>query len=76
MDSVFRSLRVERVSAQVKYASVVMKEEEILLWEQDVLTLNTSLGLLCTVVYSNRKVFCLRGGKEQKFGNSPLYFQT
>ena len=62
MDSIFRSLRVEGVGVQVKHASVITREEENLLWEQGVLNLNTRLGLLCAVFYSNGKMFCLWGG--------------
>ena len=66
MDSIFRSLRVEGVGVQVKHASVITREEENLLWEQGVLNLNTPLGLLRAVFYSNGKAFCLRGGKEHR----------
>lgn len=51
---------------QVKHASVVTKEEENLLWERGVLNLDTPLGLIRPVFYSNGKVFCLRGGKEHR----------
>ena len=66
MDSIFRSLRVEMVGVQVKHASVITREEEILLWEQAVLILNTPLGLLSAVFYSNGKLFCLQGGNEHR----------
>ena len=46
--------------------SIVTKEEENVLWERGGLNLNTPLGLLRAVFYSNGKVFCLQGGKEHR----------
>ena len=61
MDSIFRSLRVEMVGVQVKHASVITREEENLLWEQNVLIFNTPLVYLVLSFIQMENCFAYRG---------------
>ena len=66
LDSYFRELRESGVGAEVKRTSVITKEEENVLWEKGVLSVDTPETPLCAVFYYNGKNFCLRGGKEHR----------
>ena len=43
-ETVFRSLRKEGIGAQVKHAPIILTEEEMQLWDNDVLDVNTPKG--------------------------------
>ena len=60
IDAYFRQLRAEGVGTVVKHTTLISKEEENALWEND----GTPTQLLNAVFYYNGKNLCLRGGKE------------
>ena len=66
ISSVFRKLREEGIGALVKHAPVISPEEEEKLWSSKVLGTSSPLQLQRAVFYLVGKVFCLRGGEEQR----------
>ena len=66
VSSVFRKLREQGVGASIKHASVVRPEEEELLWSTGTIGDHSPLALQRAVFYYCGKVFCLRGGEEQR----------
>ena len=60
--------------AEVKHTAVITQEEEDQLWDRGVLRVDSLLKLLCRVFFSVGKVFCIRGGKEQR-NLKPSQFQ-
>ena len=65
LESTFSELRKKGVGAEVKRTPVITKEEEDQLWRAGVMGVDTPKQLLNTVSYVG-KVFCLRGGVEQR----------
>ena len=66
MDCVFRKLRQERVGTDVKHTAVITELEENQLWESGVLGVDTPEKLERAVFFYVGKVFCIRGGQEQR----------
>ena len=66
ISSVFRKLREEGIGALVKHAPVISPEEEEKLWSSKVLGTSSPLQLQQAIFYLVGKVFCLRGGEEQR----------
>ena len=62
----FRELREKGVGAEVKHASVVLPEEEDMLWASKVIGNHCPLALQRAVFFYVGKSFCLRGGEEQR----------
>ena len=62
----YRKLREEGVGAVVKHATVVTEEEEDTLWKSGVISIDDPLALQRAVFFYVGKVFCLRGGQEQR----------
>ena len=65
-DTVSRRLREEGVGASVKHTAVISHDEESALWESGVIGVHNPKALLNAVFFLNRKVLCLRGGREHK----------
>ena len=65
VESVFVSLRQNGIGADVKHTPVISPKEE-LLWERGILGTDTPLKLQRAVFYLVGKVFCVRGGQEQR----------
>lgn len=65
IQTVFRRLREEGVGANVKHAAVISPEEE-LLWKTKTIGDHNPVALQRAVYYYVGKVFCLRGGEEQR----------
>ena len=61
-----RRLREEGVGASVKHTAVISHDEESALWESGVIGVHNPKALLNAVFFLNRKVLCLRGGREHK----------
>ena len=61
----FRELREQGVGAVAKHAAIVSESEEDALWKSGVGT-DDPLALQRAVFYYVGKVFCLRGGQEQR----------
>ena len=66
MERTFSDLRKKGVGAEVKRTPIITKEEEDQLWKTKVLGKDTPKQLLNTVFFYVGKVFCLRGGVEQR----------
>ena len=62
----YRELRVAGVGANVKHAPIVTKEEEDMLWKSGVLGDHDPVALQRAVFFYVGKVFCIRGGEEQR----------
>ena len=62
----FRELREQGVGAVVKHASVVTPAEESIFWERQVIGDHSPVALQRAVFFYVGKVFCLRGGEEQR----------
>ena len=62
----FRKLQQAGVGAEVKHSGTISPREEDLFWELGILGTSTPLALLRSVFYYDGKVFCLRGGDEQR----------
>ena len=57
---------MEGVGAVVNHVAVVTPEEENKLWESKVIGVHTPLALVRAVFFYVGKVFCIRGGQEQR----------
>ena len=66
MESTFQRLHSRGVGAASKHVEVISKEEEELLWEQNVLGCHSPRALLRAMFFLNGKNFCLRGGREHR----------
>ena len=66
LESTFSELRKKGVGAEVKRTPAITKEEEDQLWRAGVMGVDTPKQLLNTVFFYVGKVFCLRGGVEQR----------
>ena len=66
LESTFSEPRKKGVGAEVKRTPVITKEEEDQLWRAGVMAIDTLKQLLNTVFFYVGKVFCLRGGVEQR----------
>ena len=64
--SVFRKLREDGVGATVKHVAVIRPDEEEILWNTGTIGDHNPLALQRAVYYYVGKVFCLRGGEEQR----------
>ena len=62
----YRELRTEGVGAVVKHAPIVTPEEENTLWESKVIGVHTLKALVSAIFYYVGKMFCIRGGEEQR----------
>ena len=62
----FRELREQGIGAVVKHAAIVSESEEDALWKSGVVGTDDPLALQRAVFYYVGKVFCLRGGQEQR----------
>ena len=62
----FRELREEGIGAVVKHASVVTADEELILWESQVIGDHSPIALQRAIFFYVGKTFCLRGGEEQR----------
>ena len=65
-DRLARELRQEGVGAKVKHAPIITPEEEELLWESAAIRIYSPEVLVRCIFYYVGKVFCLRGGQEQR----------
>lgn len=65
LDCTFSDLRKKGVGAEVKHTPVITKEEEDQLWRTGAM-IDTPKQLLNAVFFYVGKVFCLRGGVEQR----------
>ena len=61
-----RELRQEGVGAKVKHAAIITPEEEEKLWESGAIGIFSPEVLVRCIFYYVGKVFCLRGGQEQR----------
>ena len=59
-------LRKQGVGAEVKHTLIITKEEEGQLWKAKEMGTNTPKQLIQTVFFYTGKLFCLRGGVEQR----------
>ena len=66
MEAVYSDLRKKGIGAEVKHTPVITKEEEDRLWAAKELGTHTPKQLLQAVFFYVGKVFCLRGGVEQR----------
>ena len=66
LECTFSDLRKKGVGAEVKRTPVITKEDEDQLWRAGVMGIDTPKQLLNTVFFYVGKVFCLRGGVEQR----------
>ena len=66
LDSYFNKLHSQGVGRRVKHAEIISTEEEDQLWESGVLNTTTPKGLQNPVFHAVGKIFCLRGGQEQR----------
>ena len=66
IESTYSELRKNGIGAEVKHTPIVTKEEEDQLWRSGVMGTDTPKQLLQTVFFYVGKVFCLRGGVEQR----------
>ena len=66
LQTVFKNLRDDGVGATVKHASVISPDEEELLWSTGTIGEHSPLALQRAVFFYIGKVFCLRGGAEQR----------
>ncbi len=67
-DTISRQLREDGVGSSVKHAEVIIitYEEEVTLWDREVLGSSTPKRLFSTIFFMNGKVLCLRGGREYR----------
>ena len=65
-DSIYKQLHSAGVGVVVKHASIITPEEEDKLWDSGVLNAIEPLGLQRAVFFYIGKVFCIRGGCEQR----------
>ena len=65
-DCVARDLRSEGIGTTVKHAPEISHNEEQLLWDTGVISLDTPTSLLNAMFYNNGKVLMLRGGREHR----------
>ena len=66
LECTFSDLRKKGIGAEVKHTPVITKEEEGQLWLAGVMGVDTPKQLLNSVFFYVGKVFCLRGGMEQR----------
>ena len=66
LKSVFHKLKEDGIGAVMKHATVVTPQEEELLWSTGTIGVSSPLSLQRAVFYYVGKVFCLRGGEEQR----------
>ena len=63
---VFRRLHQSGVGADVKHTAIISNEEEDKLWSSGALNVTDPKGLQQAVFYYVGKVYCIRGGEEQR----------
>ena len=66
MERIFSDLRKQGVGAEMKHTPIITKEEEDQLWKAKEMGTETPKQLLQAVFFYVGKVFCLRGGVEQR----------
>ena len=66
IESTFAELRKNGVGAEVKHTPIIEKKEEEQLWSVGVMGVDTPRLLLHAVFFYVGKIFCLRGGVEQR----------
>ena len=74
IESTYSELRKNGVGAEVKHTPIVTKEEEEMLWSKKVMGVDLPRQLQRTIFFYVGKVFCLRGGVEQR-ALKPSQFQ-
>ena len=72
----YRELCQSGIGAIVKHAPLITEEEESALWESKVIGDHNPLALQRAVFYYVGKVFCLRGGEEQRSLKPSQFFRT
>ena len=84
-DNVYRALRQKGVGTDVRHTSIITKEEEDRLWDSNVIGIRDGKSLQRAIFFSIGKVFCIRGGEEQRrlgpsqfvrFGDPDCYMYT
>uniref|UniRef100_T1KN90 ZMYM2-like/QRICH1 C-terminal domain-containing protein n=1 Tax=Tetranychus urticae TaxID=32264 RepID=T1KN90_TETUR len=66
IDAKLKKLKASGIGLQVKRADCVQISDEAKLWDENVLNMSTSHGLLNAVFFYNGKVLALRGRSEHK----------
>ena len=64
-DSVFKQLHQKGIGTETKETRVLTKDDEDELWKK-VMDLDSPKGLLRAIFFCNGRIFCLRGGQEQR----------
>ena len=65
-DAVYKRLHSKGIGVDTKATPLLSKNEEDILWERGILSLDNPTGLFNAVFYYNGKNFCLRGGAEHR----------
>ena len=67
METTYQDLHKEGIGVEIKHASITSEEEEVILWEQQILGCHPPKALVMGVFFFlNGKTFWLRGGKENR----------
>ena len=65
-NNIYRSLRQKGIGTDVKHTSIITKEEEEKFWDAKVMGVDNGKCLQRASFYYIGKVFCIRGGEEQR----------
>ena len=65
-DAVYKRLHSKGIGVDTKATPLLSKNEEDILWERGILSLDNPTGLSNAVFFYNGKNFCLRGGAEHR----------
>ena len=66
METTYQNLHKEGVGVEIRHASIISEEEEVILWEWQILGCHSPKALVRAFFFRNGKKFCLRGGKEHR----------
>ena len=66
METTYQDLHKEGIGVEIKHAPIISGDEEVILWERQILGCHSPTALVRAVFFLNGKNFCLRGGKEHR----------
>jgi len=66
METTYQDLHKEGIGVEIKHAPIISGDEEIILWERQILGCQFTYSSCESCFFLNGKNFCLRGGKEHR----------
>ena len=66
IESVYVDLRKQGIGTEVKHTPIITLYEENQLWEKGIFGTSTPLSLQRAIFFYVGKIFCIRGGEEQR----------